>query len=254
VYLADLCFLDHAPRAAIAAFVDQGLHVRPYDRNVLYRAGRQELLSGRNDAAIEFWSRCFNTPGPHQQQIVYRLVYSGMPARMLLDRLKPEWLTLREVWDQYCRSGTPQDLTDLLSYASEIAPLEIAQRHSVVRPAYVWYRLASMNADVGRARESLGCLERAYACDATQYAIRYALGKGLIAVGRLPEAEPHVRWCLARRPGDKNLSDALLAISKHRLATRTTGRAASTMFPAVQSPGPQAPVPVASGPLPIQPR
>ena len=207
VYLADLCFLNQAPRAAIAAFVDQGLRVRPYDRNVLYRAGRQELLSGRHDAAIEFWSRCFNTPGPHQQQIVFRLVYSGMPARMLLNKLEPEWQTLREVWDQYCRSGTPQDLIDVLSYASEMAPLEIANEQSPVRPAYVWYRLASMNADVGRVDESLGCLERADECDPVQYAIRFALGKTLIAVGRLPEAEPHVRWCLARRPGDKNLSD-----------------------------------------------
>jgi tetratricopeptide (TPR) repeat protein len=234
VYLADLCFFDQAPRETTAAFVDQALRVRPYDRNVLYRAGRQELLSGRNEAAIEFWSRCFNTPGPHQQQIVFRLVYSGMPARMLLDKFKPEWHTLLEVWEQYRQSGTPQDLADLRTYAVEAAPQEIAKENSAVRPASIWYRLAAMHADVGRVDESLACLERAYASDTTQYAVRYALGKALIAVGRLPEAEPHVRWCLARRPGDKNLTAALLAISKHRLAMRTTTRPEAAQIPAVQ--------------------
>jgi tetratricopeptide (TPR) repeat protein len=248
VYLADLCFLNQAPRAAIAAFVDQGLRVRPYDRNVLHRAGRQELLSGRNDTAIEFWSRCFNTPGPHQQQIVFRLVYSGMPARMLIQKLLPQWHTLREVWDQYGKSGTPQDLSDLLSYAAEIAPQVVAKEKPTIQPAAVWYRLGVMYADVGRVGESLACLQRAYACDSTQYAVRYALGKSLLAVGRLPEAEPHVRWCLARRPGDKNLTDALLAISKHRLAIRTSVSPTGTSIPALPplQQRPPAPVPGSS--------
>jgi tetratricopeptide (TPR) repeat protein len=252
VYLADLCFLNQAPREASAALVDQGLRVRPYDRNVLHRAGRQELLSGRNDAAIEFWSRCFNTPGPHQQQIVFRLLYSGMPARMLLDRLKPKWQTLREVWDQYRKSGTPQDLADLLSYAAGMAPQEIENTSSGVRPGYVWYRLAAMYADVGRIDEALPCLEHAYACDPMQYTVRYALGKALITVGRFPEAEPHVRWCLARRPGDKYLSDALLAISKHRLAMRTTARAPDAMIPMLQPHSQQPPVPAAANAPTIQ--
>jgi O-antigen ligase/tetratricopeptide (TPR) repeat protein len=247
LYLADLCFLNRAPRAAIEAFVDQGLLVRPYDRNVLHRAGRQELMSGRGDAAIEIWFRCFNTPGPHQEQIVFRLVNSGMPARMLLDKLKPQWQTLRDVWDQYRESGTPQDLADLLTYAAEMAPREVAQENSAVRPAYVWYRLGTMYADVGQLVDSVAALERAYAADATQYAVRYALGRALIGVGRLPEAEPHIRWCLARRPGDKHLSDALLAISKHRLAMRTTAPATGAMFPTTQ-PSPQQASPAVVGP------
>ncbi len=35
LHLADLCFLDCRPREAVAACVDQGIRVRPYDKQVL---------------------------------------------------------------------------------------------------------------------------------------------------------------------------------------------------------------------------
>jgi O-antigen ligase/tetratricopeptide (TPR) repeat protein len=219
LYLADLCFLKRAPRAAIDAYVDQASRVRPYDKNVLTKCGLQELLRGQPDAALEMWSRCFNTPGSHQGEIVFRLVAAGMPANVLLSKLQPDWRTLHEVWTQYRKLGTPQDLAELLSYAAEVTPGEIGSERGT-RPAYVWYWNAMMYADVERTGEALVCLERAYACDPHQYPIRFALAKALLAAGRMPEAEPHVRWCLARRPEDKRLADALVTISKHRLAAR----------------------------------
>jgi O-antigen ligase len=247
VYLAELCFLNQTPRAAISALVDQGLRVRPYDRNVLTKAGLEELAVGRIEPAIKLWSRCFNTPGRHQQEIAYRLVAAGMPAQILLTNLRPEWQTLREVWAQYLRTGVSQDLSDLLSYAAELAQQEIANPTGM-RPVFVWYRLAAMHADIGRPDESLAYLQRAHACDSNRYAVRYALAKVLLETGRFAESEPHVRWCLSRRPGDKGLRDALVAISKHRLAARTsprsTGSVTATVTPTV---------PPSAAQLPAQP-
>jgi tetratricopeptide (TPR) repeat protein len=247
LYLADLCFLERAPRADIDAYVDQARRVRPYDKNVLTKCGLQELLLGRADSALALWSKCFNTPGSHQNEIVFRLVASGMPARMLLARLKPDWRTLREVWAQYRKHGGPHDLADLLSYAAEVTPKEIDD-HGGPRPAYVWYWNSTLYSDVGRTADALACLERAYACDPHQYSIRYALAKSLLASGRLPEAEPHVRWCLARRPEDKRLTDALVTISKHRLASRAASspRPAAMAIPpitAAQVPATKVPAP-----------
>ena len=42
----------------------------------------------------------------------------------------------------------------------------------------------------------------------------------LIAAGQYSEAEPHVRWCLARYPDNKSLKGLLLEINKHRFVER----------------------------------
>jgi O-antigen ligase/tetratricopeptide (TPR) repeat protein len=220
LHLADLCFLDRAPRAAIAAYVHQGLGVRPYDKYVLTRAGLQQLLLGHQDSAVALWSRCFNTPGRHQKEIVFRLIHCGTSAKILLDRLQPEWRTLREIWPQYRQYGSPHDLTEILAYASQAAQRETKQSNGVA-PAFIWFWQASLYADVGNADQALECLTRAYRSNPHHYPIRYSLGKALQAAGRLNEAEPHVRWCLARRPEDKSLSDAIIAIARHRFAEQS---------------------------------
>jgi tetratricopeptide (TPR) repeat protein len=217
LHLADLCFLERRPREAVAAYVDQGLRVRPYDKQVLSRAGLQQLILGNSEAAVELWSRCFNTPGRHQKEIVYRLVSCGMPAKLLLDRMQPEWRTLREIWPQYRQFGSPDDLSTILSYASQASQREVENSHGIP-PATVWHWQASLHNDVGQTDEALMCLNRANAANPHHYQIRYALGKALLAAGRLNEAEPHMRWCLARRPEDKWLGEAIGAISRQRFA------------------------------------
>jgi tetratricopeptide (TPR) repeat protein len=217
LHLADLCFLERRPREAVVAYVDQGLRVRPYDKQVLTRAGLQQLLLGNSEAAVELWSRCFNTPGRHQTEIVYRLVSCGMPAKLLLDRMQPEWRTLREIWPQYRQFGSRDDLSAILSYASQAAQREVAKPHGIPS-ATVWYWQAALHADVGQSDRALDCLTRSYAENPHHYPIRYAFGKALLAAGRLNEAEPHVRWCLARRPEDKWLGEAIGTISRQRFA------------------------------------
>jgi tetratricopeptide (TPR) repeat protein len=219
LHLADLAFLELGRRPAMRAYVDQALRLRPCDRNVLADAGVQALLLGEVERAFACWSKCFNTPGPHQQRIIYRLVVSGMPSGELLMKLQPDWRTLREIWGQYRKSRPPEELADILSYAADQTRRE-ASHSGRVRSAYIWYWQSNMYAEVGRHDEALGCLEHAYSRDSRQYPIRYALAKALLAAGRFAEAEPHVRWCLARRPADKSLNEALPKISKHRLAQR----------------------------------
>jgi Flp pilus assembly protein TadD len=80
----------------------------------------------------------------------------------------------------------------------------------------VWYWQSQLFSDLDRKEQALFCLQRAHELDPRQYAIRHGLGRILLATGRFAEAEPHFRWCLARRPADKNLAAALTAISKAR--------------------------------------
>jgi O-antigen ligase len=219
VYLAELSFLNNDAQFGIEACIDQGLRVRPYDRNVLLAAGQRALIEGRRDLAIEYWSRCFNTPGSHQKKITYHLAASGMPAAEFIHYLKPDWQTLRDIWAKYRQFGSQPDLDALLSYSLDRTRQETADSRGI-RRASIWFWQAGLYADANRNDESLRCLQQANACDSRQFFIRRALAQALKAAGRMAEAEPHYRWCLARRPEDKNLSNSLAEISRSRIAKR----------------------------------
>jgi tetratricopeptide (TPR) repeat protein len=219
VYLAELSFLESGGGIGADSYIDQALRVRPYDRNVLCGAGQHALAQARRDRAIEYWSRCFNTPGSHQKKITYQLSASGMPAVELINYLKPTWRTLRDVWARYRQFGSQADLDALLSYSIERTRQETANSRGI-QPARVWFWQAGLFADANHDDQALRCLQQANACDPGQYFVRRALAQSLKTTGRFAEAEPHFRWCLARRPEDKNLRLALAELSRRRIAQR----------------------------------
>jgi predicted Zn-dependent protease len=153
-------------------------------------------------------------------RIVYALAGRGMPAAAYVDVLQPDWQTLREVWARYRQFGTRQDLEDLAAYAATVTERDTLTKGNV-RAAHLWLFQAEMHEELGRQQEVLACLEKAYRLGPHVYPIRLALGRTLMKEGRFAEAEPHVRWCLARRPENKGLSAALVEITKQRFAQRS---------------------------------
>ncbi len=213
-----LSFLDGANGAAVDAWVDQGLRVRPHDADVLFEVGRQNLIAGDVDSAVSRWKQCFNDTGPHQLKIVY-LLAGRIAAAKFLESFQPDWRTLRGVWARYRELGQQSDMDAVLSYAANCAEHETEDDYGLP-PAYVWFWQAQFYAEAERPDDALRCLQRAYACGPRHYFVRAALAQALQAAGRFAEAEPHLRWCLARRPDDKNISYALFELSKQRLAER----------------------------------
>jgi cytochrome c-type biogenesis protein CcmH/NrfG len=68
--------------------------------------------------------------------------------------------------------------------------------------------------------QALACLEEAYQRDQHVFRVRYLLGYSLKSAGRLSEAEPHLRWCLARSPENKGLRAAINELTRLRAAQR----------------------------------
>jgi tetratricopeptide (TPR) repeat protein len=216
VYLAQLSFLNGGSNAVAKSYIDQALRVRPYDADVRFEVGWQELMGGNLASAVEHWKQCFDQPGSHQLRIVY-LLAGRIPAPIFLSTFKPDWQTLRYIWGRYRELGQAPDLEALLAYSAEATQRETHEK-GPIPPAFIWYWQSTFYRDLDRDEEALACLERANACDSTQFSIRHELAKALEAAGRFAEAEPHLRWCVARKPQYSSLSYALVKVTKQRLA------------------------------------
>lgn len=214
--LANLCFLDGGGPAKVAAYIDQGLRVRPYGGDILFEAGRQKLLAGDVNGALAHWTRCYRDAGPHRLRIIH-LLAGRIPAEMFLATFQPDWQTLMPIWNRYRQTGQLQDLQSLVVYAYQAAQRESAELKDV-RAARIWQWQAAMFTDLGQADRALECLQRAYAANPRVYEVRYALGKALLGAGQFTQAEPHLRWCLSRHPENKHLSEALVQLAKGRAA------------------------------------
>ena len=214
--LAQLCFIEGANRKQVAAYLDQGLRVRPSDGDLLFEVGKEALVNGDNERAIGLWRRCFKDPGLHQLKIVY-LLAGRYPAALFTELFQPEWHTLSPIWARYLEQQQPEDLAHLLTYARNVTERQTREKLDVPADT-IWLRQAQMYRDMKQPKEELDCLEHAYQCNPRDFEVRYALGQSLLQSGRLVEAEPHFRWCMARQPANKNISAALRQISNARQA------------------------------------
>ncbi len=213
--MANLCFLQGKGAATIQTYVDQALAVRPYDGNVLFLAGRQQLLLSRDDEAIRYWTAAFKIAGEHQDEII-RYLAVQVPASYFLQKIEPDWEKLYDIWTYYRQVGTQQDWEAIESYArdcaaadSEHLPPELAVR--------TWLRLGMMQRELGRNTEAVASLSKGNVVHPNHFHIRHHLALALMDLHQAEAAEPHLRWCLSRRPDYGELRDALKLATRIRL-------------------------------------
>jgi tetratricopeptide (TPR) repeat protein len=223
ILLANLGFLGDDQPATTEAYVAQAKLVRPYSGEVMFEVGKHYYVRGEFDKGMREWSMCFANSGKHQLLIV-NLLAGQMPARDFLEAMHPDWHTLREIWARYRQQ--PQELAELVDYAAKVTERD-AHGQNGISPAYIWSWQASMYRDLHQKEPALTCLKHAYECDQHIYSIRFDLGYALKDAGKYLEAEPHLRWCLARRPENKGLSAAILEIAKLRTAERNSNDVAT---------------------------
>ncbi len=211
LYLANLCFLNGRDQKAINVYLGQSLKVRPYDGQVLFEVGRQELLQGRLEAAIPIWTKVFLDKGNHQLQIL-QLLAGHYPASAFLETFQPNWHALNRVWHSYCRAGGEEDRLEILEYAEGLIESE-SEKLTATRAAWTWRTLAKMQQTVDAHRSALASFERAIRIDPNMYLIRREYGQALLESQHCRLAETHLRWCYSRKPDDALLHKALVRAS-----------------------------------------
>jgi len=213
--MANLCFLQGRGSEAVNSYVNQALAVRPYDGNVLLLSGRQKLLLGQLHDAVALWSRAFSIVGNHQNHII-QVLAGRVPASLFLEHMKPDWHNIYDVWTRYREVGTQQDWETIEQYARNRAQLDAAHQ-SPRSAARIWLRLGMMQRELGRNAEAVASLSQGNAVYPNHFHIRHHLGLALIDLQQVEAAEPHLLWCLSRRPDYGVLREALKQTTSKRL-------------------------------------
>ena len=219
LYLSNLSFLQGQSHSTIEAYIDQGLRLRPYDFNVVFHVGEQLSALGRDEEAIDHWRRIFRDPGKHQLRII-QLLSRVMVSPHFLTLFEPDWQTIPYVWQHYRQLGNENDSQIIAQYATGVARRDcptLPPKESVA----VWRSLAGMYKELEHYGGVLFCYQQAYQADPNVYSVRRELGRTFLRVNQYEKAEPHLRWCLTRRPNDENLKAEVLHATKKYVADKS---------------------------------
>jgi O-antigen ligase/tetratricopeptide (TPR) repeat protein len=213
--LASLGFLDPTgPETSDC--VDQALAVRPYDGQVLFEAGREYWIEGRHQEGVELWRQSIRRPGNHQAQLI--AVYASFAtAADMIEQLDPGPDATAAALKIYSRLEKPSDLGAICDHAmnearreeaaGDATPLVIAER---------WRQVSATLRLIERGPEAVAAAEHAAEIAPQWFPIRIELAAAYRSVEKFDEADPHIRWCLARRPDIRHLHVWLEESAKRR--------------------------------------
>ncbi|MBC8114544.1 MAG: O-antigen ligase family protein, partial [Candidatus Saccharimonas sp.] len=221
VHLAELSFLEAAGAENEPAYLKQALALRPRDPDILFAVGRQTMLAGDLDEAMECWRVAFEN-SQRLKRAIADLLAGQVTPEFFLEKLKPDWDSVgllaqafarvgreeeaREMWSRYVRDGRERLKATLPE--AEYLPVVIGLRtahQSLQQP------------DEAIRVMSFGLKRFPYS-----FPLRLALGLDLVAEYRFAEAAEHLQWCAARQPEDKVLQQAAAHAVKERLKSSAT--------------------------------
>ena len=90
---------------------------------------------------------------------------------------------------------------------AEEEPKRLAQR---------WRQVSALHRSLQEYPEAVACAEEALNLAPYDFQVRHTLGAALYFAERYAEADPHLRWCIARRPDLKHLQTWLTNGAKMR--------------------------------------
>ncbi|MGD0900269.1 MAG: tetratricopeptide repeat protein, partial [Thermoguttaceae bacterium] len=251
LFLAELCFLDGSDSlAAQDAYVAQALAVRPFDGGMLLEAGKHAAQAGHLPDALEYWQKAFRNSPVHRMQLI-ELLAGRIPVNFLLATFQPNLDALRTLhvqygkWSEAAQSGQlrqvyrqctgtwlpdrnaeeaaarrwiADELADLRHFYRQVAESEAARLQGAAS-ARAWLEANSLCGQMGDREGELQAAEKAARADPSHFPARYEAARCLVAAGRYADAQPHLSWCLQRRPNDGRLH----ALLREMVAKRNVG-------------------------------
>lgn len=221
MYLAEVAFLDEALQGAEHTLLLQAYAVRPFNPSVQFVLGHRKLLDGDAEAAMTLWKEAFRRGDDVRRRIIATIGFEAPPAE-LLRLFNPDVDGLRDIFEYYRR----KEMETQLHFVGQqfVAELESqAQLMTGEAAGRLWFDAQFAYSVLGDREQAAAAAEQAVRAHPTSYDNHFACALRLREAGRYEAAAREFRWCLARRPNDELLVNAIRQVERemrqHGVAT-----------------------------------
>ncbi|MEM6260268.1 MAG: O-antigen ligase family protein [Planctomycetota bacterium] len=206
--LAELSFLSPPWLRLHGPLVEQAVLLRPRDGRVLFNAGKLLRAEAQYGRAAELWSQSSRCPGSHRRMLAALMCHSGVPASAMLEMLKPVRRMFLAATHVYAAHGRSEDHRALAKYGERLARL-VDPKRSSASTSRLWIAVSNLWEVAGDLDAAITTTTEANQSTPENFAVRYRLASLLLKAGDVEGADPHIRWCLARRLDLPTLRTAL---------------------------------------------
>ncbi|MDG1897085.1 MAG: O-antigen ligase family protein [Fuerstiella sp.] len=199
--LLDTAFIAEESDLRHQDLIDQAMLVRGHDPRVRFVAGREALLSGDKETALQLWESVFHSN--HIFRIgILRLVASQLPAEFFLQQFQPDSDELLDLVSVYDLLKRKRDSTVILTALCEVIPKEapnIEDEEEREEKMIIAYQAARELDDLEKAIQILQIVINDFPLS---YEPRYHLAMTLVELERPKAALEHLKWCHDQDPSN----------------------------------------------------
>lgn len=217
--LAELGFLGGAKEGFQQRCIDQALQIAPNEAQVLYVAGREALLKGENDQAMDYWKRAFHRSRGVQFDILRIMSASGMQGtsssqvELIVSLFDPDTEALDRL--ALIQQASQQDEECRKTVAVLAQRLEAqAESEDTLTRAKDWLKVAGAYNRLHQYDKVERCYQQALAASSSSYLVHFEFGMWLYLQRRGTDAREHLSWCNVNNPTDARVTKILDRISR----------------------------------------
>ena len=181
--------------------VGQALVLRPFNGQVLFAAGRDEMAQGNFVTALEYWKRSFHSDTDTQSRITRILAQyvSENLAEFLYESLAPDIDALHRISTVLAEYGLRRDEEWILHRLSDRLVNRARAGRSRKR-VDDWLSAAGVFRRLDQAPDVTACLESAMSMAPSNFSVRLEYSAWLQELGRAEDSLEHLQWCRRLQP------------------------------------------------------
>lgn len=206
VILAQLSFLVPG-RLDASELLDQAARVRPADAELLFVAGVMHHQQGRIEEGDLLLKKASKLSSKVRDRVI-QAVAGWIPPSDFIERFAPDRTGLVALINFYQRIQAAQPSLEAADVyfalvEEDAKGLRRAERGDLMKEA------AKVSSQLGLTESAWQFNQQALECNPNDFSIRHSVALMMLERGDHKNAEAHLRWCAARRPGDKKIAAEL---------------------------------------------
>ena len=221
-HLAELSFLESPRSERKLALIDQALLARPHSGDVLFAAGREAAIAGRQEEAIDLLTRAFDAERS-TQKLVIELIATQTSVEEFVKVFEPDLVAIRMLREQYEAEGIGPAVDQVTELLAERATQEAEQLEGAAASA-LHQEASRMWIALQRPEDAAQSAALAVRASPLDFDARSHWARCLMATGQYKEAQKQWQWCISRRPADDYLRQQLADAKQKELAAGASPR------------------------------